>query len=286
VSEGLSGEEVRTLAQTFSTPLAASQLLQQAGVRLETSMLAARGPLNFWMQVSALLGEGLLASSQRGEILQKAAALYPQVERLLRNIADRDPPSGGLLPPLPTITVTVEAFTLLRFGSVPQTASGSGLGNDELSAFVRELVDEGLRRSGIPKTAPDVKLAADEAGHVAVEVTGRFPFSSVVDLCRGLAVALRDASPAERVQLWVSLPEERGDPSRDLPLADARRIEAVLGETSAADVVLYLNADAHEKLVGERLRDLDPTSFHEFTEPAGAVGRRAFAAWWGRPLTD
>ncbi|ADP78603.1 toll/interleukin-1 receptor domain-containing protein [Pseudofrankia inefficax] len=183
MTQQLSDLELRTLAEVYFDRWAGGELLKRAGLSPADQPQGAGIVLDFWRQVNASLGAGILADGRR-RILAAAAADYPANEVFRRGLSDAATsgrPGGDPATPVSRGDLASEpdeaggAGATLRAARMEFKVSGGNVNFGHQGRVVgssapvssREGLDARARSqrhpdSGSPdRTAPDVLVLAD-----------------------------------------------------------------------------------------------------------------------------
>jgi hypothetical protein len=302
VADLFTAPEIRALAETYCTPLSAVQLLERAGLRrgAQPGFTGLTTPLQFWREVNAALGSGVLADG-RTRILAAAREDYP-ANPTFRPAGGSWPggtggggsevggtgsggtgsggtggggsglgggpagPSGGGLgsEPVAVTVVALDAVGFSKRGALVQLAWRDG---------IRQVVGDALAAAGVPGGAA---VAQDRGDGFLMAVRATVPRPRLVaDFVRELRIALgaynRTRNADGRVRLRVAM--HLGDVVIDgtgfagdatvvaSRLVDADPVREAFETDPAEDVALIISPELYETTVAGRFRGLDPGSF-------------------------
>ncbi|WP_279354592.1 toll/interleukin-1 receptor domain-containing protein [Frankia canadensis] len=255
VTDRLTIEEVRMLAQAFARPASATSLLERAGLRRSQHPgWSERTSLEFWEEVNHNLGLGALPDG-RHVILAAALRDFPE-NPVFRAGVVRPPstkpetaPEMGVSGDHATACQAGAEGVLVALDPVLRGPAGTlvpagwhGLG---------DLIDQAARSSGLSEHA----LAPHDRGpRLLTTITGDIPAASVAALVRALSTAISAHNAngaAHRVRLRMALHRGRlggGRPAAEAAaavmyrLVDAPSLSRLLDDEPAADVVLIVSS--------------------------------------------
>jgi hypothetical protein len=291
VADLFTAPEIRALAETYCTALSAAQLLERAGLRrgAQPGFTGPTTPLQFWQEVNAALGRGVLADG-RARILAAAHEDYPA------NPTFR--PAGGSWPggsggggfggggsglgggytggsrlgggpgpePVAVTVVALDAVRFSRHGALVQLAWRDG---------IRQAVGQALAAAGVPG---DAVVPQDRGDGFLMAVMAAVPRARLVaDFVRELRIALgaynltRNADGRVRLRVAMHLGDVvidgtgfAGDATVVASrLVDAEPVREVFETDPAEDVALIISPELYATTVAGRFRGLDPGSFRK-----------------------
>jgi hypothetical protein len=262
VTDRLTDQEVRMLAQAFSRPASATALLEQVGLdRSQQPAWTERTALEFWREINHLLGLGAIIDG-RQFILAAALKFYPGNQVFHDGVASppsatttttttttdhRTAPSGAqgawgqaraAVPAVarsgPTRDPTGPAGVLVALDPVLAGSAGAVVpaGWDGL----RELIEQAAQASGLAADAVRPRLRGP---CLVAEITGDVPTGTIAALVRAISGALTTynaTGASHRVRLRMAL--HRG---RVGGVVGGEAMESTAGDTAA---VMYRLVDA------------------------------------------